>query len=455
MKTTTLAVAAYAVSGALLLNTNNALAKGPLGVEGQSPLVLIKESVTEIDLKDFPFGLEEGTSKNVRMSFDQEIAIPEEDESVKLSYVVMMPSLDVEKDGDDIVSIKFPKEYKLTMTTNVEGDDFQMDMAGLTDNQVMTFERDGDRMKYSGSADGFSATVTSPQAAENGIDFVFEMSGRGFVMAGEGAAEQDYTDIQTLDISYDYTMDSMSFAATGEGDEPGQQFEMSGKSGTLAASGQIGKGRVEGESEINGFDFSVSQPLPIKASVGKLSTGFGMPTDPSPKPQDIKYLIGAEDIVLDDFLWGLMDPNEAFPRDLKRLVIDLEMKAMMMVSLFDPEAMAEIESSGVPPLIPTTATIKSIAFDGLGLKVDATGEGALKGTQPEGEAYVSVKGLSDFVASAVKAGMFGDQESLMIEGMAGQLGKEGDDGALIFDIKTDAGMVNINGAPIMPIPGAQ
>ena len=180
-----------------------------------------------------------------------------------------------------------------------------------------------------------------------------------------------------------------------------------------------------------------------------------MPTEPSPKPQDIKYLIGAEDIVLYDFVWGLMDPNEAFPRDLKRVMIDLEMQAMMMVSLFDPEAMAEIESSGVPPMIPTTAKIKSIAFDGLGLKVDATGEGELKGTQPEGEAYVTVKGLNEFVTSAVKAGMFGDQESIMIQGMAGQLGKEGDDGELIFDINTDGGMVNINGAPIMPVPGAQ
>jgi len=43
----------------------------------------------------------------------------------------------------------------------------------------------------------------------------------------------------------------------------------------------------------------------------------------------------------------------------------------------------------------------------------------------------------------------------MIEGMAGQLGEEGDDGELIFDIKTDGGMLNVNGAPVMPIPGAQ
>jgi len=250
-------------------------------------------------------------------------------------------------------------------------------------------------------------------------------------------------------------MDGINFAAKGSDESSGEQFEMSGASGSLNASGQIGQGRIEGSSEMNDFDLTISQPLPIEVSIGKLSTDLGIPTDPSPKPQDIKYLIGAEDIVLDDFIWGMIDPNEAFPRDLKRVMIDFEMQAMLMVSLLDPEALAEMESSGVPPMIPTGVQIKSIAFDGLGLTVDATGEGALKGTQPEGEAFVSVKGLSDFVASGVKAGLFGDQESMMIEGMAGQLGKEGDDGELIFDIKTDGAMLNINGAPIMPIPGMQ
>lgn len=455
MKATTLAVAAYVMSGALLLTTNNVLAKGPLGVEGQSPLILVKESVTEIDLKDFPFGLEEGTSQNVRMSFDQEVVLPEEDDALTISYVITLPSLDVEKDGNDSVTLGFPEEYSLQIMTNIEGDAFQLDMDGKSKNQTMTYKRDGDRMEFSGTADEFSASVTSPQAAENGVDFVLTMGGKGFTMSGEGAAEQDFSDMKKLDISYDYTLDEISYAVSAAGEEPDQQFEATGTGGSIAANGQIGQGRIEGKSEVSNFDLVVSKPLPIEVSLGKMTTEIGMPTEPSPKPQDIKYLIGAEDIVLDDFIWGLMDPNEAFPRDLKRVMIDLEMQAMMMVSLFDPEAMAEIESSGVPPMIPTTAKIKSIAFDGLGLKVDATGEGALKGTQPEGEAYITVSGLTDFVASAVKAGLFGDQESIMIQGMAGQLGKEGNDGELIFDIKTDGGMVNINGAPIMPVPGVE
>ena len=456
MKTTTLAVATFAMSSAFLLDYNGAFAKGPLEIDVQSPLILVKESPTELDMKDFPFGLEEGTSKNVRMNFDQQIPVPEEEDvTINVSYQIDMPTLEVEKDGDDKVTVIFPETYTVTMKFNADGEDIQMDMEGITDNQVMTFERDGDRMSYSGSADEFSMSVTSPQAIEEGVDFVFTMGGKAFSMKGEGAAEQDYTDMKSLDISYDYTMDELTFAATVTDEDSDQQFEMNGKGAGIVAAGQIGQGRIEGKSEMNDFDFVLVKPLPVEVSIGKLSTEIGMPTDPSPKPQDIKYLIGAEDIVLDDFIWGMMDPNEAFPRDLKRVLIDFEMQALLMVSLLDPASMAEIESSGMPPMIPTGAKINSISFDGLGLKVDATGEGALKGTQPEGEAYVTVKGLSDFVASSMKAGLFGEQESMMIEGMAGQLGKEGDDGELIFDIKTDGAMLNINGAPIMPIPGMQ
>jgi len=156
MKTTILAAATFAMSGAFVLNFDEALAKGPLEVESQSPLVLVKESPTEIDLKDFPFGLEEGTSKNVRMTFDQAIPIPEEEgETVNLTYEITLPSLEVEKDGDDEVTITFPDDYSIVMKFNADGEDIQIDMEGTAENQVMTFIRDGDRMKYSGSADAY------------------------------------------------------------------------------------------------------------------------------------------------------------------------------------------------------------------------------------------------------------------------------------------------------------
>jgi len=455
MKAMTLAAATFAAGGALLFNQDLALAKGPLDIEVESRLVLVKETPTELEMSDFPFGLEEGKFDNVRMTFDQEIMVPEEDASLSMVYTITLPTLEVEKDGDDKVTIMFPSEYTVSMTTDIEGDALQIDMEGVSEDQVMTFERDGDRMAYTGSAGAFGLKITSPQAAEEGVDFVVNMSGKGLNIKGAGAAEQDWTDMKNLDISYDYTMDEIGYEVLASGEEPDQQFEMTGEAAEVSASGLIGEGRIEGSTEASGMTFNVSKPLPIEASIGKLSSEMVMPTEPSPKPQDMKYLIAAEEVVLDDFIWSMMDPQGAFKRELNKVVIDLEMQAMMMVSLLDPAAVAEAEMSGMPPMIPTSAKINSISFDGLGLNVDATGEGELNGTQPQGNAYVTVKGLSDFVAGAREAGMFGDQEAMMIEGMAGQLGKEGDDGELIFDIETDGAMLNINGAPVMPIPGME
>jgi hypothetical protein len=261
--------------------------------------------------------------------------------------------------------------------------------------------------------------------------------------------------MRSLDVSYDYTLDEMTLDMSVSGDEADMDMAMTAAFGETTADAVIGNGNMSSNAIINDFSMDMTAPMPMQASASKLEVGVAMPTEPAPEPQDITYKIGLEGLELSDNIWAMADPTEAFPREISRVMIDLQMQAMMMVSLMDPEAMAEAEMSGMPPLIPTGAKINEIAFDGLGLKVDATGEGALKGTQPEGSAYVTVQGLADFVASAQQAGMFGDQEAMMIQGMAGQLGKEGDDGELIFDIETDGGMLNVNGAPIMPIPGMQ
>lgn len=459
MKTTTLAATAFAMSGFLLLDEGPAFAKGPLGIgeqQAQSPLVLVKETPTTIDMKDFPWGLEEGRSENLRMTFQQQIPNPEGDEPVALDYTVTIPWMEVEKDGDDTVRITMDEQL---MTMSLPGDDgevieFNIDM--LYDNLDMSFTRDGDRMKFAGTADGMAASLDSPQLADEEIELTYKIIAEGLNITGEGAAEQDWTDMRALDIAYEYSLDSMDLDLKVAGDGTGgQNLSVLSTFGKTVADGKIGQGILSSNAEVQDFKLNVAEPMPMDVSAAKMAVGVTMPTEPSPKPQDIKYLLAFEGINLSDQIWAMADPGEAFPRDLKKLVIDLEMKAMMMVSLLDPGAMAEAEKSGMPPLIPTSATINSIAFDGLGLKVDATGAGELKGMTPEGSAYVTVYGLSDFVASAQKAGMFGEQEAMMVEGMAGQLGKPGDDGELIFDIKTDGGMLNINGAPVMPLPGAQ
>ncbi len=457
MNKTIIAVAALAASGALL-TSESVLAKGPATLEGGSAVVLAKETKAGLDMANFPWNLEEGRTEDLTFSMTQEVADPESAETVSLDYTIMIPWIEVEKDGDDDVTFTMDTMNMTIGFPNPEGGDepVEMTVEMLYDNMSSNFVRDGDRMTFKGTADGMSAAVDSAQLAEEGMELTYMIDGKGLDISGEAASDQDWTDIQTLDVSYDYTLDEMTldFAITGEALD-GEDMAMTAAFGQTTADAVIGKGTMSSNAVINDFEMDMTAPMPVQASASKMEVGIAMPTEPAPEPQDIAYKIGLEGLELSDNIWAMADPDNAFPREITRVMIDLQMQAMMMVSLMDPDAIAEAEMSGMPPLIPTGMKINEIAFDGLGLKIDATGEGALKGTVPEGSAYVTVLGLADFVASAQKAGMFGDQEAMMIQGMAGQLGKEGDDGELIFDIETDGPMLKVNGAPVMPLPGMQ
>ena len=455
MKKTTLAATTLALTGALLADQNAAFAKGPKGIEGQqSQLILAKETQhTDLEFKDFPFGLEDGRTENPRITFTQDITLPEEEGSAAMEYVLTMPWLDVDKDGDEKVAITYPPEMKITINaTSPEGDEnitFDIDM--ISEDTVMEFVRDGDRMSYTGQAKAFSGTLNPPEEVKEEGEFSFTFAGKNMTMEGSGAAEQDYADLKSLDMAYDYTLESMTFdfIAKPEGDTP---VVASGETGEYSFNGQIGDGVLKGGGVMRDLTVTVKEPMPLEVFMGAMATKMEMPTEPSPDPQDLHYMIEFEDIQLDDSIWAMADPGEAFPRELKKLTVDIGMKAMMFVSFLDPNAMAESAEKGMPPMMPTNVVINSIAFDGLGLQVNAEGEGALEGGTPQAAGVLSIKGLEDFVKSAQEIGAFGEQEGMMVQGMAQQFGKEGDDGALIFEVETKEGMVVVNGTPVAPLP---
>ena len=319
MKTTTLAAASLALAGVLLADQNAALAKGPLGIEGQSSLLILAKETqhTDIDFKDFPFGLEEGRTENVRLMFEQEIASPEGDEKATIKYVMTMPWLEVEKNGDDEVTVTFAEQQ--TAVVNIDGPDdenvtFTADMTH--EDTVMTFKRDGDRMTYEGSSKAFAAVVKTPEEIADKIVLDYTISGKDMKIEGSGAAEQDYADLETLDISYDYTIGSIAFAFDIENKDPDEEMppiSMTGESGELAASGKIGDGVLTGSGIMNDMAIKLMKPMPMELFFGKFATDMTMPTDASDEPQRVHYLIEAEEIQIDEALWAMADPGKAFP----------------------------------------------------------------------------------------------------------------------------------------------
>lgn len=455
MKKTTLAAATLALTGALLAEQDAAFAKGPNGIEGQSSLLILAKETqhTDVNLEDFPFGLEDGRIENPRITFSQEIVLPEEEGSAALDYVLTMPWLDVEKDGDDTVKLTYPPTMYVELNAqSPDGDEtvtFGIDMT--SEDTFVEFVRDGDRMSFAGESKSFGVSLIPPEEVKEEGEFSFTFVGNNMVMEGSGAAEQDLADLASLDIAYDYTLESTTFdlVAKPEGDAP---VVVSGETGEYSFNGKMGGGILQGGGVMKDTTVNVKEPMPIRIFLGSMATDMAMPTEPSPDPQDLHYMIELEDIQIDETIWAMADPGEAFPRELNKLTIDIGMKAMMFVSLLDPNAIAESAEKGMPPMMPTGVSINSIAFDGLGLQVNAEGEGALEAGTPQAAGVLSVKGLADFVQSAQAVGAFGEQEAMMVQGMAQQFGKEGEDGALVFEVETKDGMVVVNGTPVAPLP---
>lgn len=454
----TLAAVALTAAGASLAVKDSAFARGPSGMEAeQSLLVLAKETQhTDLDLKDFPFGLKEGRTENVRLNFEQTIEIPEEDESVSIRYVMTMPWMEVEKDGDEKVTIRFADTQKLDLEVDGPEEETVTITADMTsDDTVMTFARDGDRMSYEGGSKGFTAVVETPEAVADEVSFAYKLGGKNLRIEGTGAAEQDFSDMRKLDIEYDYVLDSMTFdfdITPKNSEEEMPPIAVNGETGELKASGKIGEGVLTGGGVMTDMTLNITKPTPMELFFGRFETDMEMPTEASDEPQKVRYLIKAEEIEIDEAIWSMADPGKVFPRQLNKLTVDLQMMAMMYVSLLDPEAVAKAEESGMPPMMPTSVKINSIAFDGLGLDVAASGEGDMASGAPQASGLLTVKGLKDFVDNAVSAGMFGEQEAMMATGMAEQFGKPGDDGELVFEVETKDGMVMVNGTPVAPLP---
>jgi len=104
-------------------------------------------------------------------------------------------------------------------------------------------------------------------------------------------------------------------------------------------------------------------------------------------------------------------------------------------------------------LKPVDGTLTALEFDGLGLDVSANGDVEMDGELAKDvSGFLSVSGLSEFMKNVVKAGFVPQSQAILGEGIALQFAKEEDDGSLTFDLKTDDGIIVINGNRVAPLP---
>ncbi|SEM75062.1 hypothetical protein SAMN04488077_107184 [Roseovarius tolerans] len=204
---------------------------------------------------------------------------------------------------------------------------------------------------------------------------------------------------------------------------------------------------------------SSDMPFPVDLSMARMGFDIAMPVIESETMQD--YAVGMElaEFTMPDQLWSLFDPGAQLPRDPATLKLDLSGKGRLFVDLFDPEQMANIESSESAPGEVESLTLHDLTLDVAGATL--TGEGAFKFDQtdtesfggapaPEGEVDLRLVGGNGLLDKLIAMGLVPQDQATGVRMMMGLFARSGPgEDELVSKIEvTEDGQVLANGQRI-------
>jgi len=404
-----------------------------------APLVLAKDTkqagiTPTFAVEDFPWGLPEGRTEDVMLPFGK--------------AVLTMPWMEVEKDGDDLVIITTPE---MAISKDEDG---ETEVGLQLDDAELQVRRVGDAMAIAGFAKELVIGETS-EVRMNAEGFEFSLTSRGHELAieaikadAEAGSDQVIEAMRALNFAVDYSAKSARVVtADPDGDNVPYNFNLS--SGPLESGFVFGDGRIEITAESTKNVFAVDGPIPVDGEIGLLSYGFSMPVEASESAQPMDFGFEVSDVSVSDTIWNLADPKKIFPRALDQAKFNMAMNVILKDSMFDSKR----RGPGADLLKPVDGTLTALEFDGLGLDVSANGDVEMDGELAKDvSGFLSVAGLSEFMKNVVKAGFVPQSQAILGEGIALQFAKEEDDGSLTFDLKTDDGIIIINGNRVAPLP---
>jgi len=435
-----------AISAAFFMASAPAFADSDAADLAPHPL-LVKEAqdgdaVGTFALKDFPWNLPEGETKNV---------------SVPLGEAFLtMPTMTVKKDGDSSVTLSAPElVVSKDSGLSVDGGMMASDVTILIERRDDTMVADGTfAMIEFGDGDAGEA-----KGQFQGLEFTFIASDYELTLAAMEADEKAGSKAMreamgALDFSLDYAVKSTAVVIeSNEATDAGPSVDLVLTTGPSDTSILFGDGRLGLSAKGLDSALSVSAPMPIQAAIGLMSYSFSMPIEASPDPQNMTVAVEIDDVTVSDLVWNMIDPQQVFPRSVERLQTEIDFNVILNESMFDAAGRESRTRSGGRAMDPVDVSLSALEFKGLGLDVSGKGDVAMDGELlKDVSAFLSIAGLSEFMINAVKAGFLQQPQAIMAEGLALQFAEEKDDGSLIFDVDTQEGMIVINEKPVVPLP---
>ena len=414
--------------------------------------------------------------------------------------------------SDGTVVITYPDTIPMNLKMDIEGEDEQVEFAVTLAQSDMEIVVSGipEDIRYDYTADSFSMTdltfLSPNEATELDMTSDITVSGLTGFLELSGTTVRDYSTnfsfetvtalidgavpeedgsfslaLNAADLTADYVgkiapQDLMaSFAQTVQnGNETKGEFshgalryglKFDGPDGAFEGDFNVGSGELDFTLDQSGLNYGgTSSDLsmtfggsmipfpPMTLTMAESGGRFAMPVVPSEDDvQDFAMSFSMVDLVLDPFLWSMIDPGQALPRDPATVVLDLEGQGILTQDIFDP-AVAE-QMMGAP------GQLEAVSLNELRVSIagaELTGDGDFTFNNegpvpmPAGVVNMMLTGGNGLLDTLVSMGLVPEEQAMGARMMMGLFARPGDgEDTLVSTIEVqEDGSVLANGQRI-------
>ncbi len=220
--------------------------------------------------------------------------------------------------------------------------------------------------------------------------------------------------------------------------EPRGDTTGSTASGAGSVDFAVAPGGMNYDMDVAALEIEMTPPgwaFPLAAGMDRLALQLGAPVSASPEPQDIALGLTLGNLSLSEPVWAMIDPQAVLPRDPATVALDLTGKVTPYKNLFDPGALARLESGDVRPGEINALALNKLTAEAAGARL--TGEGALtfdnSGLEdsdampaPEGTVDLQLVGANALIDKLMALGAVDQTQAMGARMMLGMFAVPGD-----------------------------
>ncbi len=250
-----------------------------------------------------------------------------------------------------------------------------------------------------------------------------------------------------------YQTGAARFAMHSDASETGQGGVYSGDSGSTAGTFSIKDGRLEiaSESRANQMTFAPEPPLaasggkPIGWSMRTIEGIYQTPIVPSDAPSPLTVRFALDEVVADDALWGMIDPQGAIERTPARLIIDLDGSARITREL------STVGPGEAPPIEIGSMSVNALDLSALGASITTRGDVEFLQPMwiPEGSLTVTLTNVMEAIDRLIEAGILVPEYKQTAAVLTAIYATPGETpGELVSEVKLGLDGITVNGQPV-------